>query len=176
MELKGFQIFKYRNIQDSGLVDIAERLTCIVGKNQSGKTSLLKALHKFNPRDKNVKYDLTRDWPRGERRGKDPKQIVCRVVFGLEANEKADLAAISDGPMEATVVEVTKNYAGEFEVKFPERADLFPKRIHPNEIDRICEQLTSPADQVADGFKTAAAECIEETRRLAREGRFSELS
>ena len=49
MQLTAFRLFKYRNIQDSGLVKLADRLTCIVGKNQSGKTNLLKGLQKFNP-------------------------------------------------------------------------------------------------------------------------------
>jgi AAA15 family ATPase/GTPase len=41
MQLTAFRIFKYRNIEDSGLLKLADRLTCIVGKNQSGKTNLL---------------------------------------------------------------------------------------------------------------------------------------
>jgi AAA15 family ATPase/GTPase len=41
MQLTAFRILKYRNIEDSGLVKLADRLTCIVGKNQSGKTNLL---------------------------------------------------------------------------------------------------------------------------------------
>ena len=41
MQLTAFRIFKYRNIKDSGLINLADHLTCIVGKNQSGKTNLL---------------------------------------------------------------------------------------------------------------------------------------
>jgi predicted ATP-dependent endonuclease of OLD family len=67
MHLSAFRVFKYRNIGDSGLVTLADRLNCIVGKNQSGKTNLLKALQKFNPHDKAVKYDVRTDWPRGSR-------------------------------------------------------------------------------------------------------------
>ena len=66
MQLTAFRVFKYRNIGDSGLVTLADRLTCIVGKNQSGKTNFLKALQKFNPHDKAVKYDVRTDWPRGQ--------------------------------------------------------------------------------------------------------------
>jgi recombinational DNA repair ATPase RecF len=42
MQLTAFRILKYRNIEDSGLIKLADHLTCIVGKNQSGKTNLLK--------------------------------------------------------------------------------------------------------------------------------------
>ena len=49
MQLTAFRIFQYRNIEDSGLVHLDEPLSCVVGKNQSGKTNLLKALQKLNP-------------------------------------------------------------------------------------------------------------------------------
>jgi recombinational DNA repair ATPase RecF len=54
MQLTAFRILKYRNIEDSGLIKLADHLTCIVGKNQSGKTNLLRGLHKFNPHDKSA--------------------------------------------------------------------------------------------------------------------------
>jgi hypothetical protein len=66
MQLTAFRILKYRNIEDSGLIKLADHLACIVGKNQSGKTNLLRGLHKFNPHDESVKYDARRDWPRGD--------------------------------------------------------------------------------------------------------------
>ena len=61
MQLTAFRIFKYRNIEDSGLIKLVDRLTCVVGKNQSGKTNLLRALQKLNPLDKSVKYDARTD-------------------------------------------------------------------------------------------------------------------
>jgi energy-coupling factor transporter ATP-binding protein EcfA2 len=80
MQLTAFQIFKYRNIEDSGLVKLADRLTCIVGKNQSGKTNLLKALQMLNPHDKTIKYDLRSDWPRGDGGPKmKPVRHWCRA-------------------------------------------------------------------------------------------------
>lgn len=68
MKFKRFRVWKYRNIQDSGDVPLDSDLTCIVGKNQSGKTTL-RALHKFNPHDKNEKYSLSRECgPRSQKR------------------------------------------------------------------------------------------------------------
>lgn len=43
-----FRVRNFRNIEDSGWIRL-ERVTAFVGRNNSGKTSLLKALHKFNP-------------------------------------------------------------------------------------------------------------------------------
>ena len=45
---KEFKIQNYRNIGDSGWIPL-ETVTALVGRNESGKTALLKALHKFNP-------------------------------------------------------------------------------------------------------------------------------
>ena len=175
MQLTAFRVFKYRNIQDSGLVQLADRLTCIVGKNQSGKTNLLKALQKFNPHDKTVKYDPRSDWPRGERRAKDQTQVVCEAHFELDA-ENEELAGLTDVQMSTTKVVVTKNYAGQFDVAFPEQPDLFPNHPRAGEVDRICEQLDFPSASLGEKFVQAAAECRDETRRIARQGNFSEIA
>src|SRR5580704_7348374 len=96
MQLTAFQIFKYRNIEDSGLVKLADHLTCIVGKNQSGKTNLLKALQKLNPHDATLKYDVRSDWPRGGRRAKDQNQVVCEAYFDLDDTEQRELTKLLD--------------------------------------------------------------------------------
>ena len=36
MDIVSFRVRKYRNIQDSGEVELLDRLTCMVGKNQAG--------------------------------------------------------------------------------------------------------------------------------------------
>ena len=46
---KQFQVLNYRNIDDSGWIPL-ERVTAFVGRNESGKTALLKALHKVRSR------------------------------------------------------------------------------------------------------------------------------
>src|SRR3954464_14587016 len=94
MQLTAFRIFQYRNIVDSGLVSLDNRLTCIVGKNQSGKTNLLKGLQKLNPRDTLVRYDARSDWPRGRRRVRDNNRIVCEAHFTLDAAEQSELATL----------------------------------------------------------------------------------
>lgn len=43
-----YRVENFRNIDDSGWISL-ERVTAFVGRNESGKTALLKALHKFNP-------------------------------------------------------------------------------------------------------------------------------
>lgn len=175
MKIKTFRIRKYRNIEDSGQIELLDNLTCIVGKNQSGKTALLRGLHKFNPHEPDP-YDIRREWPRGQRTLQDPSQVVCEVLFDLEEEEKEALAKLTDAAMNEDQVVVTKDYAGNFEVWFPKQQDLFPDSLHPNEVDGICEGLEGPPNPVGAAFAEAAGDCIEEAKRFAREGRFEELA
>jgi AAA15 family ATPase/GTPase len=48
LPLKRFQVTNFRNIDDSDWIPL-EHVTAFVGRNESGKSALLKALHKFNP-------------------------------------------------------------------------------------------------------------------------------
>jgi hypothetical protein len=176
MKITNFQIEKYRSIENSGRVELLDNLTCIVGKNQSGKTALLKALFKFNPRDPNP-YDLRREWPRGQRNLQTPNQVVCTTWFHLEPEEVGELAALTTEQVKTDKVVVTRDYAGQFEVYFPEQPTVFPEKIHPNSIDSACQHLALPAARpVSDRFLEVAQACIDEAKQLAREGRFSDLA
>jgi hypothetical protein len=165
MQLTAFRIFKYRNIEDSGLVTLADRLTCIVGKNQSGKTNLLKGLYKFNPHDKSVKYDVRSDWPRGRRRTKDESQVVCEAHFDLDV-EQDELAGLRDSAMRMPKVVVTKNYAGQYTVEFPDHPDVFPNRVHPDDVDQICAKLAVPVRRLAKRSSAPAASASRRPSKL----------
>ena len=62
MQAKRFRVQNFRNIDDSGWVTL-DQVTAFVGRNESGKTTLLKALHKFNPATAEP-YDSMREFPR----------------------------------------------------------------------------------------------------------------
>jgi len=176
MKLTHFRILKYRNIQDSGKVELLGNLTCLVGKNQSGKTVLLRALHKFNPHDKSEKYNLSSDWPRGERENKDEKQVVCEATFELDQQEKDELAAITSETMDVSKVVVKKNYAGQFEVEVPGHPNVFQDMpLHPNVIDDLCREIPLPTDPVGAQFANVSKSCAEEIRIVASEGRYGDL-
>ena len=49
MRLKQIQVTTFRNVLDSGEVEIQDDITCLVGKNESGKTAVLQALALLNP-------------------------------------------------------------------------------------------------------------------------------
>lgn len=57
------QVSKYKSIEDSTPVPIGDEVTVLVGKNESGKTAFLEALHKALPLDP-AKFDYVADYPR----------------------------------------------------------------------------------------------------------------
>jgi len=83
------QVLKYKSIEDSSPVDIAEDVTVLVGKNESGKTAFLEALHKALPLG-NAKFDFVFDYPRKDyvryRPQHDAKSFakVVELTFDIE--------------------------------------------------------------------------------------------
>ena len=64
MKLIEVHVTNFRCIQDSNPVKIGET-TCLVGKNEAGKTALLKALEGLRSVDISyTKYNKTEDYPR----------------------------------------------------------------------------------------------------------------
>ncbi len=64
MRLANVQIKDFRCIEDSGEFSL-DGITCLVGKNESGKTAILKALRRLKPDDAGKEpFNALRDYPR----------------------------------------------------------------------------------------------------------------
>ncbi len=120
MELKSVRVQNYRSIDDSGVVPI-EDITCLVGKNESGKTAFLHALHMLNPLNPirgKTRFDDVMDYPSRRysayRKVKEesPADVVT-AVFELTDNElkiiEEDLGA---GILRSREITVVKGYDG----------------------------------------------------------------
>ena len=174
MQIRAFRVRKFRNIEDSGKVELLDSLTCVVGKNQAGKSALLRALHKFNPHQPEP-YDMRREWPRGQRTSRNKEQVVCEVQFDLSAEELEKLGEIASQKLKGRYVVVTKDYNGDFAIQFAEDPTLFPDTVQPDVVDTICQTLPAPAELVGDNFRAAATKCTLEAKEYAKDGRFADL-
>lgn len=115
MKALRFRIQNFRNINDSGWIPL-ERVTNFVGRNESGKTTLLKAFHKFNPVTPEP-YDPQRDFPRdrytrdyiakGSKGGDWP---VCSVAFALPDDVRAEISKVLGQGQEAPKTAVLTRY------------------------------------------------------------------
>jgi len=64
VKLKWFHVREFQSIRDSGRVNVDD-ITCLVGKNEAGKSALLKALYRLNPVvAAEGKFNVTTDYPR----------------------------------------------------------------------------------------------------------------
>lgn len=112
-----YRVQNFRNIDDSGWIPL-ERVTAFVGRNESGKTALLKALHKFNPATPEP-YKPQREFPR-DRYTREFKNgadwPVCSVAFELDGEIKDQIASILGGtaPKEAVC---TRYYDGSLKIE-----------------------------------------------------------
>lgn len=116
MKLTSCRVHNNRSIQDSGWVDIDD-IAVIVGKNESGKTSFLKALWKFNPFH-DARYNIDREWPSGRRKEKSPDKVVVETRFTFNQEEVAKIEAIHESAKGITGIEMARTYAGNFTHKF----------------------------------------------------------
>ena len=101
MKLTSVTVQSFRNFVQAQTVKIEPDMTVLVGKNEAGKTTLLKALHRLNPANlTDVSFDLTTEYPRW-RLSRDRKAnaslvhntVPVRAWFELDAE---DIAAVSE--------------------------------------------------------------------------------
>ncbi|MGR6998670.1 AAA family ATPase [Yinghuangia aomiensis] len=99
MLLKSVDIELFKNFTDRQPMEVDESVTCLIGKNESGKTTILKALHRLNPaNNRDDKFNTTTDYPRRrlarDRRSKSLEDVApVTAVFDLE---EADLEGLED--------------------------------------------------------------------------------
>lgn len=107
MKLTKVQLHKYKSIDDSTAFDVQTDVTCLVGKNESGKTAALEAMYKSRPISNNVKFDMVMDYPTHltrERKESGRSQIVSDFAYELD---EEDLAAVEKELGPNTVISKT---------------------------------------------------------------------
>ena len=97
MKLTKVRITEFQSIQDSTEFEIGD-VTCLVGKNEAGKTAILKALYRLNPIiESDGNFDVTDDYPRRsvidyqedvETQRRKPAQVV-QATYKLETDDRA---------------------------------------------------------------------------------------
>jgi energy-coupling factor transporter ATP-binding protein EcfA2 len=172
MLLKKFRVQMFKSILDSGWVEV-EPLTVVVGKNEAGKTTLLKALHKLNPKSKE-RYDIHREWPRGHRDMKNPKQVVCIAEFELTDVEARELETTLGQPLAGRTVRASRTYENELIAEIePNHA---PGALHPKGIAEALKAVPTLPASVGSGFAQAFREVTEHLRQRAADGTVKSLA
>jgi len=122
MKLKSVRIRMFRNILDSTEVNIEEKVTCLVGKNESGKSAFLNALWRLKPartKPEFVIHDHYPAWLEKRHRNEGVNQKEFEPVEVCLEWEPADVKAMEEkfGPgvvAAGTKLLLRKNYSNKF--------------------------------------------------------------
>ena len=122
MHLKDVQVTNFRSVDDSGAFELAP-VTCLVGKNEAGKSAILLALAALNPHDSTpVLLDRERDYPRRFLTQYDSThggQGAVAISTKWDLTD-SDVQAITDqlgqGVLKSNIVSVTRRYDRDLEV------------------------------------------------------------
>jgi predicted ATPase len=129
LHLTSFRVTNFRNVHDSGWVDV-ERLTAIIGPNESGKSNLCEALFRLKPYDGETRFDINFDWPIDRWETKETKAVAINARFRLNDEERNEYIEAARPQPDANgkraprpkltgdVIEVGRKYNGEFTVDY----------------------------------------------------------
>ncbi len=121
MKLEAITVQRYRNFVEPQRIEIEPDVTCLVGKNESGKTTILKALYGLKPANgSDATFDLTTEYPRwrlARDRRKDPDLAATEPIqaeFSLGADERDEFSKVFGLNLpEATRCRATRTYGNE---------------------------------------------------------------
>jgi energy-coupling factor transporter ATP-binding protein EcfA2 len=177
MKLKEFRVREFQSAWDSGPI-IVDEITCLVGKNEAGKTALLKALYRLNPIiGEDAQFNVTDDYPRKEvsdyeHEVESNARKPAKVIEARFELEKDDVKAVADvfGAASVTSRELYlfKDYANKrtFRFKLDEEAARQHLAESPDLPDTLREQLQSARDWTVFGTALASAEGTAEVTRV----------
>ena len=178
MKLTKVRITEFQSVQNSTEFGVGD-VTCLVGKNEAGKTALLKALYRLNPIiETEGSFDATDDYPRSsvsdyEEQVKAGRREQATVVQAAYELEPEDISAVKSmyGPTcfdgTAPAVTLRKGYGNQLEVV---DLDVNGKEIlgHlveaedlPKQVAGELSQLESVSDMVKVLSKAEQTEAVE---------------
>ncbi|MFE2283345.1 AAA family ATPase [Streptomyces sp. NPDC059443] len=116
MELTGARVSSYRSVEDSEKFRIERDVTALVGKNESGKTNLLRVLYRMRPVESSADFDEVIDYPARltRQRKQAPANDLIPVVEASFRLDDAELAAVEadlgPGALKSREFTVAKGY------------------------------------------------------------------
>ena len=181
MRLKSVRILNFRCVLDSTEFKIDDHVTCLVGKNRSGKTALLEALTRLNATLPRFAEFSELDYPRSKSSEYLESGETADVVISTWSLDDADREALEQqvGPAakEWSEITVRKGYANELEVDCPvaEEAVVTGLISEAGLFDDERRKLGSPATvaELASGvqeFDGPTERVTEFSKRLTRFG------
>ena len=159
MQLITFQIKNYRSIQDSGEIS-ASRITALLGRNESGKSNLLRALTHVNPVGGLLPLNDVKDFPRNRRLEEcNDHTPVAVTTWKLNEDEQAHISKLWPRSRPDELVTITRLYGALRTIFIPRNNLSFDKDAIEKTVEKIGASVRAAASRVED----AAAKSVLET-------------
>ena len=132
MILKSFQVRKYKNVRCSGEVTVNDETTCLVGKNESGKSALLQALYRLNPVPTGHPdtFVALRDYPRRQYAQERDRVSASRPITATFELDDEDLRTVEEahgpGVLDSRLVTASRTYENGLVVEFDRAEERYP--------------------------------------------------
>ena len=176
MRLESFRVTNYRSINDSGNVAVSQ-ITALLGRNESGKSNLLRALHSLNPVEGFAALNPIKDFPRHRRLEEctDNTQVIT-TTWVLDENDRGNLLEVLPRATEVTKITIGRSYQGKTRsIGFPELKAIVFDGSHVKSLVkkvasavRALAQVRASAQKMADATAlNAAADALEKTASCA---------
>lgn len=169
MQLSTFRIKNYRSIQDSGEIS-ASRITALLGRNESGKSNLLRALTHVNPIGGLQPLNDVKDFPRNRRLEECSEHTpVAVTTWVLDEYEQAHISKLWPRARPDEPITIQRFYGAKRTIFIPRNDLSFDPAAIEKAVEKIGASVKAAASRVedaaakltletaADTFKTAAA-------------------
>lgn len=152
MKLTQAKIQTYKCFIESCNVDIDNNITCLIGKNESGKTAFLEAIYRLYPvlADPKAAFYQVRDFPRRER-STGTLSVAhyqpMEITFELEDHDKADLETIfGENVLPSNSVRLSKDYSNKMYLNFEADEKAFIRHVTARKFLQI--PLSEPVQNI----------------------------
>jgi len=154
VELKSFRIRNFRSINDSGEIDVS-RITALLGRNESGKSNVLRALHSLNPADGFKALNPIKDFPRHQKLSEcNDNTPVVDSTWQLSEYEQRRLAEIWPAAEGVSEVTVSRRYGDKRYVGINAQGAAFDLAAVKAEVRKIDAAVKAKASKLTDAAKS----------------------
>lgn len=159
MKLHSFRVRLFRNIIDSGEITVADN-TCLVGKNEAGKSAIVQALHRLNPA-KPTPLNLLDEYPRWLKKaheisGDISKAVPISAKFVLSKEELAEIESTFGDVLQKPEVTVSRKYQGDFSIDVSLKLEEYVRDFVQSHCPEVIRASLAKIKSTTDLFKELA--------------------
>jgi predicted ATP-dependent endonuclease of OLD family len=168
MRLESFRVQNFRSINDSGEINVSQ-ITALLGRNESGKSNLLRALSSLNPPGGFEALNPIKDFPRHRRLEEcNDNTPVLSTRWSFDASERAELGKLFPRAASVTQVDISRRYIGN-DKRWVGFVGLSPLSLDAADIKAKARKIGAAIKAAADKLEAPHKESLERAANVFEE-------